>query len=140
MIRKVLAVLGPTLGRGSAALGADLLVAEAFRDLTIPYTIILPYSRSNFEPNAPPEEARRIDAILRDASTVTTLAAATEPYAQLMEALLRDADALLAVWDGGPAQGPGGTAEVAAAAISRGIPVTRVEPSAGPSGTQRTWH
>lgn len=130
-INRVLTNLRPHLGRGSAALGADLLVAEAFRDHNIPYTILLPYPRPNFEPDATPQDARRIDTVLRHASTVSTLVAATTPYAELVDALLTDADTLLAIWDGNPARGPGGTAEVVDRALARGIAVIRVDSQTG---------
>ena len=43
--------------------------------------------------------------------------------------MLATADRLLAVWNGQPARGPGGTADVAAYAGSRHIPVTVVWPA-----------
>lgn len=45
------------------------------------------------------------------------------PYRTLGRALLDDADLLLALWDGGPPRGPGGTAEVVARARERDLPV-----------------
>jgi hypothetical protein len=48
-----------------------------------------------------------------------------------MDASLRtidDADVRLAVWDGKPARGYGGTADVVAAARERGVPVTIIWP------------
>jgi hypothetical protein len=43
--------------------------------------------------------------------------------------MLADADELLAVWDGQPARGYGGTADVVEAARYKGIPVTVVWPA-----------
>lgn len=46
-----------------------------------------------------------------------------QAYRQLGHAILDRSDLLLAVWDGGPARGPGGTAEVVGEALRRHIPV-----------------
>jgi len=42
--------------------------------------------------------------------------------------MLADSDRLFAVWDGQPARGYGGTADVVAYAMRRGIPVTVIWP------------
>ncbi|WP_198036875.1 hypothetical protein [Nocardia sp. BMG51109] len=47
--------------------------------------------------------------------------------------MLDDADELFAVWDGKPARGYGGTADVVAVARQRGMPVTVI----WPDGAQR---
>jgi len=44
------------------------------------------------------------------------------------QAMLDQADKLYAVWDGNPARGYGGTADVVAEAESRSIPVTVIWP------------
>jgi hypothetical protein len=44
------------------------------------------------------------------------------------QAMLEGADHLYAVWDGKPARGYGGTADVVADAKDRGIPVTIIWP------------
>jgi hypothetical protein len=49
-----------------------------------------------------------------------------EGYSRLGEFLLGQVDILVAVWDGLPAEGPGGTAEVVHAAVRQGIPVVWV--------------
>jgi hypothetical protein len=49
------------------------------------------------------------------------------------QAMLDRADQLYAVWDGKPARGYGGTADVVAEAESRGVPVTII----WPEGAQR---
>jgi hypothetical protein len=48
--------------------------------------------------------------------------------------MLADADVLLAVWDGQPARGYGGTADVVNAARDQGIPVTIVWPAGAMRG------
>jgi hypothetical protein len=54
-----------------------------------------------------------------------------------MDASLRmlvEADELLAVWDGQPARGYGGTADVVGVAREKGIPVTVVWPAGAMRG------
>jgi hypothetical protein len=48
-------------------------------------------------------------------------------YANLGEFLLRQIDILVAVWDGRPEDGPGGTAAVVRDAVAAGIPVVWIE-------------
>jgi len=50
------------------------------------------------------------------------------PYAALARSLAADADALIAVWNGKPPAGAGGTAEVAALSVEAGKPVVWISP------------
>ena len=52
-------------------------------------------------------------------------------------AMLARADHLFAVWDGKPARGYGGTADVVAEARQRGVPVTAIWPEAPAAIKQR---
>ena len=54
------------------------------------------------------------------------------------EAMLAEADLLIAVWDGKSANGPGGTADVVASAVRRGVPVLHVRPEL-PTDTTIVW-
>jgi hypothetical protein len=49
-------------------------------------------------------------------------------YMLASEEVLDSIDSLIAVWDGGPSGGHGGTADVVEAARARGLPVTVVWP------------
>lgn len=56
------------------------------------------------------------------------------PYAAVGDALVLGADVLIAVWNGQPPKGPGGTAEVCAKALDKGAPVVWLPPdAAGPA-------
>ena len=55
----------------------------------------------------------------------------SDAYLQAGRAVVRHADILLAVWDGEPARGVGGTAEVVAEALNRGAPVVWIKPDGG---------
>jgi hypothetical protein len=52
--------------------------------------------------------------------------------------VLAQADILVAVWDGGPAQGRGGTAQIVAEAVARDIPVIQIDPQ-GQSAPSLLW-
>ncbi|HEY4455309.1 MAG TPA: hypothetical protein VGN81_13425 [Pseudonocardiaceae bacterium] len=71
------------------------------------------------------------DELVRLADTVITLDHQVPDGAAYLAASLRmlaDADELLAVWDGAPARGLGGTAEVVDAARRLTLPVTVIWP------------
>lgn len=79
-----------------------------------------------------PEQARgEYDALLAAASGTTRLSfteSTSESHMAASQVMLASADHLYAVWDGKPARGYGGTADVVADAKSRGIPVTIIWP------------
>jgi hypothetical protein len=54
------------------------------------------------------------------------------------EAMLNNIDLLLAVWDGNPARGFGGTADVVEAARDDGIPVKIIEPAGTTRGPEES--
>jgi hypothetical protein len=69
----------------------------------------------------------RFDSLRRAAAKVTTLSypePSDEAFLAAGQALVDTCDHLFAVWDGGPARGLGGTADVVAYAQARGRPVT----------------
>jgi hypothetical protein len=71
------------------------------------------------------------DSLIAQADEVTHLDHVESDSDAHMDASLRmigEADALVAVWDGKPARGYGGTADVVEAARERGLPVTVIWP------------
>jgi hypothetical protein len=69
-----------------------------------------------------------------EASLVTVLPAGGSreaAYAQVGHYVVDRSDVLVAVWDGLPARGPGGTAEIVAHARDRGVPLFLVSPDGG---------
>lgn len=69
---------------------------------------------------APPAQPTRIDNHRRD-----------RRYETVGDIVLRQSDVLLAVWDGEPARGRGGTADTVIAAIGEGTPVIWIDPTTG---------
>lgn len=51
-----------------------------------------------------------------------------DAYAAAGEAILADVEALVAVWDGSPPDGRGGTGDTVSTARQRGLPVTIIWP------------
>jgi hypothetical protein len=77
------------------------------------------------------------DALLAQAADVNRLGYTESSSSSHMDASLRmieDADEVLAVWDGKPARGYGGTADVVHAARQHGTPVTGVWPDGARRG------
>lgn len=72
------------------------------------------------------------DSLLAKSSRVIALDHTESNSKAHMDASLRmldDSEHLIAAWDGQPARGYGGTADVVAAAKKRGLPVTTVWPT-----------
>jgi hypothetical protein len=79
----------------------------------------------------PTEHHPTYDALMARAADVIRLDHTESNSDAHMEASVRmieQADALVAVWDGKPARGYGGTADVVDAAREQGVPVTVVWP------------
>jgi hypothetical protein len=115
----------------SLAEGADRLVAR--RVLSRPgarLVAVLPLPvldyLADFES---PQSREGFLALLGEAETVIEMPAAdsrTEAYERAGRYVVEQSDVLLAVWDGLPAQGRGGTAEIVAWARDLGKPICRV--------------
>ncbi|MGP1308761.1 MAG: SLATT domain-containing protein [Phycisphaerales bacterium] len=120
---------------GSIAIGADLEIAEAFTARGIPWCAVLPWRLDGFEADAAePDRARVRDAAGRASSIEVVESSALSANDAFLEAGLRvveECDVLLAVWDGQPARGKGGTGDVVALATARGKPVVRIDPETG---------
>ena len=123
----------------SLAEGADRLVAEA--GIAMGYSLIcpLPFTREEFAqdfvaPNAlEPGSLGRFEALLATpGATVFELdgshTAASAAYAYAGQVVLRQSDLLIAIWDGAPAAGGGGTAETLLAALKSRTPVLWLSP------------
>lgn len=113
------------------AVGADSLFAEAAISLGIPLEVVLPFESydKDFEPG---EERERFEALLAAAERSRTLSyegRSDDAYAAVGRWIVAHSDHLVAVWDGMPARGPGGTGDIVAYARGRGHPMTVINPS-----------
>ncbi len=122
--------------------GADTFLAEAALDAGWTLVAVLPFAADEFARDFPEGPARRgFHALLARAAVVSELdgnrARGGEPYADIGAQVVEQSDLLLAVWDGLPPRGPGGTGDVVAHALECGLPVAVLPPAGtGPAA----WH
>ncbi|SDY96978.1 hypothetical protein SAMN05421504_10856 [Amycolatopsis xylanica] len=129
-LRALLADQPDLVGVTCLARGADQLFARAVLDLGGRIEVVLPAADYR-ERKVKPGNLAEFDALLGAAATVRTMPFAESGSAAYMaasEQVLSTVDMLVAVWDGKPAGGHGGTADVVQAARERAIPVTVVWP------------
>jgi hypothetical protein len=120
---------GGLVGITSLADGADQLFARAVLDAGGALEVIVPAER--YRAGLPPECWPEYDALLARAATVMQLGhveSDSEAHMDASEEMLKRADVLFAVWDGQPARGYGGTADVVAEARREGLPVVVLWP------------
>lgn len=114
--------------------GADSLCAQAVLDQGGAIEVFVP--ARTYRDGLPADHHPTYDALIRRATRVIRLDHALSDSHAHMDASIRmldSSDCVIAVWDGMPARGWGGTADVVAAARQRGMPVTVV----WPPGAQR---
>ena len=117
------------VGVTNLADGADQLFAQAVLDAGGQLEVIIPAAR--YREGLPESAHAAYDALLSRASSVHRLdriESNEEAHMEASRAMLDRAEHLFAVWDGKPARGYGGTADVVAEARDRGIPVTVIWP------------
>lgn len=127
----------------SAAEGTDVVCLEVARELELPVHVLLPLVASEFEkdfstPVAWARSKTQIDraAALPNRDSLRTVDGETtrpECYFNQSMVMLEAVDVLIAVWDGKPPRGLGGTAQVVAQARAMGIPVLHILPLDGSS-------
>jgi hypothetical protein len=128
----------------SVAEGADRLVA--WRGLRRPgweLVVVLPMEPDDYAADFATAESRdEFTRLLNAATEIDQVVAAADRTAAYLAAgvrVLERSDALLAVWDGRPARGRGGTAEIVARARAAALPLAWIHSSgAGSAGTTVT--
>jgi hypothetical protein len=117
------------VGMTNLADGADQLFAQAVLGAGGQLEVIIPAAR--YKDGLPESAHATYGTLLARASSVHCLdriESTEEAHMEASSAMLDRADGLFAVWDGKPARGYGGTADVVAEARHRGIPVTVIWP------------
>jgi hypothetical protein len=117
-------------GITALAEGADQLFAEEVLNAGGALTAVVPsahYGRS-FETFAGNATYRRLRAKAREVIELPFNAPSEDAYWAAGQRIVGLAEVLLAVWDGTPSRGVGGTADVVALAGERGVPTTVVWP------------
>jgi hypothetical protein len=108
--------------------GADQIAAEIAVDMGWELEAILPFDRPSYRASLGNDAARaRFDAFVARAASVLELpgdpANTLDAYVMTGRATVAHCDMLIAVWDGLPPRGRGGTGEVVQLALSRGSAV-----------------
>jgi hypothetical protein len=128
-LRQVLAGYDQLVGVTCLADGADQIFANAVLDAGGTLTVIVP--AAGYRAGLPRSCHPTYDTLYAQAATIVELDNDDSNPAAHMQAslaMLDVADRLIAVWDGRPTRGYGGTADVVDAAKERGPPVTVVWP------------
>jgi hypothetical protein len=130
-IREVLAGIRSSgaahwVGLSSIAAGSDLLFAKAALAAGMGWEAILPFSPAEFRQDFAPDEWNEVEAALAEAEAVRIIGTRhdrEDAYLDCGIETVKHSDVLLALWDGAPARGRGGTAEIIAYARKIGHPL-----------------
>ncbi|TDO51498.1 hypothetical protein EV643_103237 [Kribbella sp. VKM Ac-2527] len=129
-LHRIIETKGEVTGISCLADGADALFAQTVLDLGGRLIAVIP--ASSYRDGLPTSHHSTYDSLLAKASETVALDRTNSDSDAHMDASLRMlaiADELLAVWDGQPARGFGGTADVVQAAHDKNLPVTVIWPS-----------
>lgn len=120
---------GDLVGVTCLARGADQVFARVVLELGGTLEVVLPAADYR-DRKVKPDNAAEFDSLIANARVHTMPFAESnrDAYMAASEHVLSIVDKMIAVWDGGPSGGHGGTADVVEAARSRGLDVTVVWP------------
>jgi len=122
---------GEWIALSSIADGSDQLFSHHARDLGLSWHAILPMSRAEFAKDFTAVEWTNVEVALAAADHVRVIHNESgdreESYLDGGIETVNGADVLLAVWDGDPARGKGGTADVVRYARSIGKPLMIID-------------
>ena len=123
--------------------GADQIAAEVALELGWELQAILPFERGHYRASLANDAAReRLDALLNRATCLLELPGdpshGLDAYVMTGRATVAHCDVLIAVWDGLPPRGRGGTGEVVQLALTRGTAIIHVPLSPG-GDTRILW-
>lgn len=114
------------LALSSIAAGSDMLFARTTLALGMGWEAVLPFPPPEFRQDFDPATWQDVEALLRQAEHVRVIGdrpQREDAYLDCGMETVNHCDVLLAVWDGEPARGRGGTAEIVAYAREMGQPV-----------------
>ncbi len=125
------------LAEGADQFGAVVALENGYR-----LEVILPLPREDYRQDFEPEGDARFQVLLDQADRILELppqaSGRDESYALAGRATVAHCDILIALWDGAPARGSGGTADVVSHALRRGVPVIHLNPQM-PDGSRILW-
>ena len=118
--------------------GADQIAAQAALDAGYALSVIMPFAQSVYAEDFDASLREGYESLLAQADGVLELPGrrerALDAYVMAGRATVAHAELMIAVWDGRPARGRGGTGEVVDLALRRGKPVIHlpIDPDAPP--------
>ncbi|MFL6775880.1 MAG: hypothetical protein ACJ8FN_05735 [Sphingomicrobium sp.] len=123
--------------------GADQIAAEAALALGWELEVVLPFDRNAYRASLANDHSRdRFDSLIGRASCLLELPGDPEhgldAYVMTGRATVAHCDVLIAIWDGLPPRGRGGTAEVVQLALTRGTAIIHVPLTPG-GDTRILW-
>jgi hypothetical protein len=126
--------------------GADRMVADAGLAHGASLVAVLPFARAvysqDFAGQPSKQEFQRLLAAAAEIVELDGSTASSEDrnaaYSAAGEAMVARSDVVFALWDGRPANGPGGTGEIVAFARQRGCPVLWFKLDDGEAATEPT--
>jgi hypothetical protein len=126
----------PLHGVSALAEGADQIFAEQVLEVRGALTAVIPSAdyASAFATDAGVAAYRRLRALATEVIELPFGSASEDAYWAAGREVVCLCDVLLAVWDGAPSGGKGGTADVVAFAGERGVPTTVVWPAGARRG------
>ncbi len=121
-------------GVASAAAGGDLLFAETCAELHVPIRVLLPVPREQFRNDFDEASWARAESVFKYALSVEVTGAGEELKERYYECgieTVQQSQLLIALWDGAPSQGLGGTADMVHFAKEQGRPVIWIHSATG---------
>lgn len=110
--------------------GADQIAAELALELGFELHAIVPFDRDSYRTTLHNSGLERFDSLLDRANCVLELPGALseehDAFVMAGRATIAHCDLLIALWDGLPPRGRGGTGEVVELALTRGTPLIHV--------------
>ncbi len=125
---------GIVYGVSSAAAGGDQLFAESCLELEIPLRVLLPRPAEQFREDFDEASWQRTERILKDAASVEVIGANQSRKEQFYDCGIQtvaESQLLVALWDGQPSRGAGGTQEIVSYAEKIGHPVAWIHSGTG---------
>jgi hypothetical protein len=122
---------GEWIALTSVAEGSDQLFIGEARRLGLAWHAILPLPRAEFAKDFSPADWAMVEQTLATAEhvrVITENGTRNDAYLDCGMEVANGADVLLVVWDGAPARGRGGTADVIQYAQSLGKPIVVIDP------------
>jgi hypothetical protein len=123
-------VPGEWIGLSSVATGSDQLFVQRLQALGMSWHAILPLPRAEFQKDFAHADWAEVERVLTRAEHLRVInqnGSREDAYLDCGLETVDGADVLVALWNGQPAQGKGGTADVVGYAISIGKPVLIID-------------